>query len=177
MLAFKNMNYIGNKEIQCPCCHKESRYRVTRYSAHCQSQCIHCYNQFLACPESDCNFCVIKNKRALSYINRHISSKKQKTSMSYTFIKLSTKDCLFNNLRSVCPLCDVSFDNPTSLSRKNKLEINCLNCKEILLYCKICGYLTNATCHGAKKLQKHLRILRCKGAFIILISSPYTKIT
>ncbi len=137
MKSCKNKRYIENKEIQFPCCHKESRYRVTTASAHCQIQCIHCHNQFLACPDSDCKFCVVNNIRALSYMKMHISFKKQKTSMSYTLNKSSTNDCSFNILKSVSPLCDVSFNNPTSPSTENRVEMNCPNCNEMLLSCKI----------------------------------------
>ncbi len=121
MMASKNLHYFENKEIQCPCCHKKSRYRVTTNSTCCQIQCNHCYDQFLACPDADCNFCVVKNKRALSYMNRHLSSKKQKISTTYTFNKPSTKDMSFKNQKLICTLCDVLFDNPTSPSMKTKL--------------------------------------------------------
>ncbi len=85
--------------------------------------------------------------------------------MSYKFDKPSTKDCLFHILTSEFSLCEVSFDDPMSPSRKNRVEINCLNCNEILLYCKICGYLTTAICHSEKELQKHQGILKMKGRF------------
>ncbi len=149
------MSCIGDKEIQCPCCHKKSRYRVTTNSTCCQIQCNHCYDQFLVCPVADCNFCIVNNKRALSYMNRHLSSKKQKISTTYTFNKPSTKDMSFKNQKLICTLCDALFNNPTSQSMKTKLEINCPNCNETLLFDKTCGYSTNATCHGEKKLQKH----------------------
>ena len=93
-------------------------------------------------------------------MNRHISSKKQKTSTSYTLNNPSTEECLFKNPRLVCPFCDISFNNPTSPCRKNRVEINCPNCNKMLLSCNICGYLTTATCHGEKKLQKHQCILK-----------------
>ncbi len=120
MKSCKNNRYIENKEIQCPCCHKESRCRVTTASAHCRIQCIHSCDQFLACPDSDCKFCIVNNKRALSYMKMHISSKKQETSMSYTLNKPSTNDCSFNILKSVCPLCGVSFVNTTSWITKKE---------------------------------------------------------
>ncbi len=41
-----------------------------------------------------------------------------------------------------------------------KVKTNCPNCNKMLLYCKICGYMTTATCHGEKKLQKYQCILK-----------------
>jgi len=156
--ASRRMSHIRGKEIQCPCCYKTSRYRVTSNSFHCQIQCNHCYDQFLACPDSDCKYCVVNNKRALSYMKMHILSKKQKTSMSYTLNKPSTNDCFFNILKSVCPLCDVSFNNQTYQSTKKS------------------GYLITATCHGEKKLQKHQCNLK-KERFVLIILSPHINIT
>ncbi len=164
-MASKRMSHIRDKEIQCPCCHKESRYRVTTNSAHCQIQCNHCCDQFLACPDSDCNYCVINNKRAISYMNRHLSSKKQKMSTTYTFNKPSTKDSTFQHQNINCTLCDVLFHNPTSPSMKTKLEIDCPNCHETLICCKSCGFATNSTIHGQKKFHKHQCIHNTKVPF------------
>ncbi len=140
-------------------------YRVTTNSGHYQIQCNHCYVWFLACPDSDCNYCVVNNKRAMSYMNKHLSSKKQKISTTCTSIETSTKDSTFQNQNLICTLCDVLFHNPTSPSKKAKFEINCPNCNETLLYCKFCGYLTNATFHGGKKLRNHQCIHNMKGRF------------
>ena len=149
------MSHIGDKEIQCPCCHKSSRYRVTSNSFHCQIQCNHCNDQFLACTDDDCNYCVVNSKRARSYMNKHLSSKKQKMSTTYTFNNALNKDITFQIENIKCILCDVSFHNQTSPSMKTKLEIVCPNCHESLLCCKICGFVTNSTKHGQHKLRKH----------------------
>ncbi len=135
MMASKNLHSIESKEIQYPCCHKKSRYRVTVNSAHCQIKYIHCSNQFLACSDSDCNFFFVNNKRALSFMNIHISFNKQKTSTSYIVKKPSTKEFLFNNRRLVCPLYNISFDNQTSLCRKSRVDIDCPNCNKMLISC------------------------------------------
>ncbi len=165
IMTSKRMSHIGDKEIQCPCCHKESRYRVTSNSSHCQIQCNHFYDQFLACPDYDCNYCVVNSKRARSYMNRHLSPKKQKMSTTYTFNNALNKDIIFQIKNIKCILCDVSFHNQTSPSMKIKLEIYCPNCHETLLCCKTCGFATNFTRHGQHKLRKHQCIHNTKVPF------------
>ncbi len=106
MMASNHSNSFANKEILCPCCHMESIYWVPTYSFHHQIHCIYCLDHFLVCAEIDCKFCVVNNKRALSYMKRHISSKKRKHSMSDTDIDPPTKQSLSNNHALICPLCD-----------------------------------------------------------------------
>ncbi len=161
----KRMSHFRDKEIQCPCCHKESRYMVSSNSSHCQIQCNHCYDQFLACPDSDCNYCVINNKRARSYMNRHQSSKKKKMTTTYSYNNPLTEDSTFQHQRIKCTLCNVSFHHRTSPRMKNKLEINCPNCHETLFCCKICCFATHSTSHGEKKFRKHQCIHTTKEPF------------
>ena len=161
----KRMSHFGDKEIQCPCCHKESRYMVSSNSSHCQIQCNHCYDQFLACPDSDCNYCVVNNKRARSYMNRHQSSKKKNMTTTYSYNNPLTDDSTFQHQRIKCTLCNVSFHHRTSPRMKNKLEIDCPNCHETLFCCKICCFATHSTSHGEKKFRKHQCIHTTKEPF------------
>ncbi len=160
------MSHLGDKDIQCPCRHKESRYQIPTNSSHCRIQCNHCYDQFLVCPDSDCNYCVVNNKRAKSYMNRHLSSKKQKISTTYFFDNPFTKDSTFQHQNIKCTSCDVSFHNQTSPRMKNKIEIDCPNCHETLICCKICCFSTHSTSHGQKKFRKHQCIHNTKESVI-----------
>ncbi len=161
----KRMSHFRDKEIQCPCCHNKSRYRIPTYSSHCQFQCNHCYDQFLACPDFNCNYCVVNNKRARSYMNRHQSSKKQKMTTTYSYNNPLTEDSTFQHQSIKCTLCDVSFHNRTSPSMKTKFENDCPNCHETLICCKLCSFASNSTCHGQKRLHKHQCIKNLKLPF------------
>ncbi len=65
--------------------------------------------------------------------------------MSNTFKNPSTEEFLFKNQRLICPLCNISFDNPSSPCRKNRVQINCPNCNKMLISCNICGCMTTTT--------------------------------
>ncbi len=150
MMAFDYSNSFANKKIPCFCCHKESIYQVQTNSFHHQIQCIDFSNHFLACAEIDCNYCVVNNKRAISYIKRPISSKKWKQSMSNTDTDPSIKESSSNNHTLICPLCDFWFDHSTSSTQKKSVEIKCINCNEMLLSWMSCAHMTTATSHGQK---------------------------
>ncbi len=153
MMAFDYLHLSISKKIQCTCCHKESTYWVQTYKIWYPIQLIHCSSHFLACAESDCNFCVVDNKRAQSYIKEHTSSKKWKHSNPGTDINPSFKDLSSKNHTLICPLCDFQFDHSTSPSHKKSIEIICNKCNEMLLSCNICAHKTTATSHG-QKLRK-----------------------
>ncbi len=149
MIASNYSNSFANKKIQCPCCHKESMYWVKTYKIQHPIWCIHCSN-FLACAKSDCNFCVVNIKRALSYIKKYISSKKWKHSKSDTDIDPSLKDSSSNNHTLICPLCHFQFDHSTSLLQKKSIKMKCINYNEMLLSCNYCAHILTATSHGKK---------------------------